>query len=151
MTASDLKERLRKPSRQLHRSTGALVQKSAPAIQIEAADHIESLEVARDAWKVSHARIIEGFVEVCEAVGVNFDAPEAVAYAINAKVSSLETRIARLSEALEPFATYDKFNKWCPDETVAFYISEDGFDEPCGLTVGDFRRARALANEEGGK
>jgi hypothetical protein len=41
---SDLIERLRKPHRQLHRSTGNLVEKSSPSIQHEAAAHIESLE-----------------------------------------------------------------------------------------------------------
>ncbi|RWL14850.1 MAG: hypothetical protein EOR57_31385 [Mesorhizobium sp.] len=41
-------------------------------------------------WKAMHGRVVEGFMHVCEAVGVQFDAPEAVAYAINTKIHNAE-------------------------------------------------------------
>lgn len=106
-------------------------------------------------WKVMHGRVVEGFMEVCEAVGVQFDAPEAVAYAINVKISNAEydKRAAeaalaeiraeneRLRKALEPFAKVYVPSNWSGDEVT--------LDE--GLTAGHFRAAsRSLGLLDGG-
>lgn len=56
----------------------------------ELVGRLAEVERQRDEWKATHGRVVEGFMEVCEAVGVQFDAPEAVAYAINTKIGNAE-------------------------------------------------------------
>lgn len=74
----------------------------------EAKAELERAKTSAANWKESHGRVVEGFAEVCEAVGVQFDAPEAVAYAINAKISNAdhdkraaESQLALVRKALE--------------------------------------------------
>ncbi len=58
-------------------------------------------------------------------------------------------RIAVLEKALRPFAEGEKlFNDWCPDETPAWYLDNEGDDtDHSSVTVGDFRRARAARGD----
>jgi len=70
-----------------------------------------------------------------------------------ARAIAAEADREALGVALAPFAeANDLFNSWCPDETHAWYIdgAEPGEETPSPVTVGDFRRARALT-QGGGK
>lgn len=123
------------------------------------------LVIARDNWKESHGRVVEGFMEVCDAVGVQFDAPEAVAYSINAKMihnaeydqRAAESEREALRVALEPFAKVIETVEMAATHFGADHRSQVPDDRPylsveSTVTWGDFRRAaRALSSSKGGK
>jgi len=83
----------------------------------------ERLRQALDEWKKSHANAVEGFALVCEEVGVQFDAPEAVAYAINTKIHNAEaardSAVRDMEEAAERFYVFRELMKRAMDTSPA--------------------------------
>lgn len=64
---------------------------------------------------------------------------------------AMASELLAAREALRPFAEFDGFNDHCPDETPAWYYPTDEIDQPSEITVGDFRRARALSGNRSGE
>ena len=111
---------------------------------------LEGAERERDDWKATHGRVVQGFAEVCEAVGVQFDAPDAVAYAINAKIGNAEHDLRVAERKLEEHRkALEPFGKWLDALDTEFADHADDVIAAgihgSTVTFGDLRRARTLS------
>lgn len=73
----------------------------AKAAHAAANAKIAELEQDRADWEDAHSVVVSGFMQMCEHVGVKFDAPEAVASEINTMISNAERRANAAELALK--------------------------------------------------
>ena len=128
----------------------------ATALQAMQAERDAALHKARCASE-RHGVVVKGFMDVCEAVGVRFDAPEAVAYEIYVKIDNAEAR------ALAAEAEADRLRSALVSRSLMSTPQTCKCDSPvircdmhgcrctsCGLSEDVLRRARtATVSGEG--